>query len=191
MHSKSARNNMIRLLRSKLLVNSTVAGHMAERAFVDHAPLHDAVLTVEDFSDDGKGLIAIRRGDDTIGRIYAHAGEMNRWLASEEGLARIAHRAAEDAAELARQKVGTVVLLWNSDRWPGTAEVVLDDRTVLPLIPCAGESADDVRAVHQDIRPGSLVRIRILKASEIVDDFARTMDPDQPCADWIMLERAA
>lgn len=191
MHSKSARANLVRLLRSTLLVNSTTAGLMADRAFVDHVPLHDATLSVVDFSDDGRGLIAVARGEDSVGRIYANEGEMTRWLASEDGLARIAEREAEAAAELARQRVGTVVLLWNSDRWPGTAEVVLDDRTVLPLIPCSGETADDVRAVHSDIRPGSVVRIRVAKASEIIDDFARTLDPDQPCADWIMLERAA
>jgi hypothetical protein len=190
--NKSARSNILRAVRRTLLVNNLVATRIVDRLFVPELPMHDVVVSVEDFDrDSASGWCVLSVAGNHVGSVSLGAGDLARWLASDEGVARIEAKAAEDAAEEALKQRGTILGILHSDRWPGTAVVILDDRRAFPLIPLTHESAEDVRRQHVDLCPGTPVVMRIVPASEIIDDYARTLDQTQPCIDWIMRDREA
>jgi len=192
MLSKTTRSNLARLLRTELLVNATHAAAIVDGSFpVISGPIHDAVLLVDMFSQDGSGSYEVRVEGRGVGGGRLRAGDLDRWLASPAGLAAIAKRDAEDAAHEASVHKAKVVSLLPSIRFPGTAELTLDDGRVLPMIPVNDEDGDDLVALHDDLTPGAAVRMIVVNAGEIGDDFARTMPDDQPCVDFVMLDRAA
>lgn len=192
MTTKSARSNLVRAIRRTLLVNTIQAGRIADRFMDAGIPMHECVVSVEDFQPDlACGTIFFSIGDRKIGHVFLRDGELARWLAGPDGRARLAQKAAEDAAEEALKQRGTILWIMHSDRWPGTAEVVLDDRRAFPLIPLKHESAEDVRREHGDLTPGTPVVMRVVPAADIIDDYARTLDQTQPCIDWIMRDREA
>ncbi len=188
---KTTRSNLVRLLRSKILVNSTVASGIVDRCHDVGFPIHDAVLEVEQFDEeDATGWCLLSKGGNVFMSIALRKGELGRWLASDEGRARIEADNAERTAEALLRRTASVNTVRLSTTWPGTAEVVLDDGDVLPLVPLVEETAQDVLDMNAEYE-GRLVTMRIVPASAVFDDFARSLPQDQPCVDWIMMARAA
>jgi hypothetical protein len=192
MMSPTTRKNLVHLLRSTLLVNANHAATIVDRSYsVVSGPIHDAVLVVDRFDHDGSGSFQIDVGDVGVGGGVLRKGDLDRWFASPAGIAAIAKRDAEDAAYEASIHFANVVALRVSDRFAGTAELETDDGRILPMIPVNDEVGQDLVDLHDDLVPGTAVRMRILPAAEMIDDFARTLPGDQPCVDFVMRALAA
>lgn len=192
MMSQTTRKNLVRLLRSTLLVNASRAATIVDRSYpVVSGPIHEAVLTIDRFEEDGSGSYQIDVDGVGIGSGVLRAGDLDRWFATPDGLAAIAKRDAEDAAYEASIHVANVVALRVSTRFAGTAELETDDGRVLPMIPVNDEDGQDLVDLFDDLVPGTAVRIRVLPACEIIDDFARTLADDQPCVDFVTRALAA
>lgn len=192
MMSRTTRRNLVRLLRSTLLVNASRAARIVERSYpVVSGPIHEAVLTIDRFEDDGSGSYQIDVDGVGIGGGVLRAGDLDRWFGTPAGIAAIAKRDAEDAAYEASIHTANVVALRVSTRFAGTAELETDDGRILPMIPVNDEAGQDLVDLYDDLTPGTAVRIRILPAHEIIDDFARTLADDQPCIDFVVRAKAA
>lgn len=194
MSTKTERRNMIRILRRDLLVNTATANEILERGWIRvDGPIHDAVVVVDCFNDDDSGNFALQAPEGEAGRGSLFRGCLARWRASPQGLKRIADKAALEAVEAAKILTTHLVSFKPSERWPGTLEITTAEGLCLPLIPVDGEDLDALQDVYSDITVAETdkVRIRVDLASTFVEDFAKHLPADQPCADWVMMAEAA
>lgn len=192
MLSKTTRRNLVRLLRSTILVSASQAETIVRHSWAGiDGPIHDAKLVIVRFNADGSGAYDVEVDGEGVGGGILQSGSLNRWLASPEGIAAVAAANAAAALEETLMREGVVVSITESTRWTGTAQIELEDGLVLPMIPLVDETGQDLVDLHHDLTPGKRVRLRVVPACEIVDDFARTLDQTQPCVDWVMEKQAA